>query len=42
MFSLLAQFLFLTMYREVPGRVLLEDLGGGVRRASRNPYPISD
>jgi len=26
---------------KVPG-VLPEDLGGGVRRASGNPYPISD
>ena len=24
------------------GEVLLENLGGGVRRASWNPYPISD
>ena len=25
-----------------PGGVLSEDLGGDVRRASGNPYPISD
>ena len=28
--------------REGPGGVLPEDLGGGARRASGNPYPISD
>jgi len=28
--------------REIPQGLLPEDLGGGVRRASGNPYPISD
>ena len=30
------------LYLLTPGGVLLEDLGGGVRRAPGNPFPISD
>ena len=32
----------LNFVRKRPGGVLPEDLGGGVRQASGNPYPISD
>ena len=31
-----------TQHQDTPGGVLPKDLGGGVRRASGNPYPISD